>query len=170
MKRLELKWFKKPDKKLELTKDSILVATHKGDVSYLRYVKFKQLAPQFWEKMDSPLFATYLDRYEDAYDQSKYAKAHAVLLDYKMAIDNAKNSYDAWGLCFALICYEKDEEVSKEMNDIDLKEKLARLAKKGLTADMIYEGVTDFMKASPETFLAHLELLEAQKTMIATVL
>lgn len=170
MKRLELKWFQKPDKKIELTKDSILVAQHKGDVSYLRYVKFKQLAPQFWEKMDSPLFETYLERYEDAYDQSKYAKAHAVLLDYKMAIDNAKNSYDAWGLCFALICYEKDEPVSKDLGDVELKEKLDRLAKKGLTAAMIYEAVVDFMKASPETFLAHLELLEAQKMMTATVL
>ena len=109
MKRLKL-FQKKPEKKIELDKGSILVAEHKGDVNYSRYVKFKQLAPQFWEKMDSPLFAVYLEKFEDAFNQSNWAKGHAVILDYKMAIDMSKSNHDAWGLCFALISYEKDED------------------------------------------------------------
>jgi len=164
MKRLKL-GFKKPEKKVELTKGEILVAEHKGDVNYLRYVKFKQIAPQFWEKMDSPLFAVYLERFEDAYNKGNHARGHAVLLDYKMAIDMTKSNHDAWGMCFALIAYEEDEEVDFVPSDIELKEKLDRMTKNGLTPDVITEGVVNFMKASPETFQDHLILLEALNTM-----
>ena len=94
MKRLKLFW-RKPEKKIELDKGSILVAEHKGDVNYSRYVEFKQVAPQFWEMMDSPLFAVYLEKFEDAFNQSNWAKGHAVILDYKMAIDMSKSNHDA---------------------------------------------------------------------------
>ena len=164
MKRLKLFW-KKPEKKIELEKGSILVAEHKGDVNYARFVRFKQLAPQFWEKMDSPLFAVYLEKIQDAFDQGKYMKAHAALLDYKLAIDMSKHDFDAWGLCFALISYEVGEEVEFVPNDVELEEKLKRMTKAGLTPDVIQEGVMDFMRASPETFQDHLVLLEVQNMM-----
>jgi len=166
MKRLKLRW-NKPTKKIELEKGSILVAEHKGDVNYARYVRFKQLAPQFWEKMDSPLFAVYLEKIQDAFDQGKYMKAHAALLDYKLAIDMSKQDYDAWGMCFALISYEKDEEVSFIPNDVELEEKLSRMTKAGLMPDVIQEGVLDFMRASPETFQEHLVVFEVQNMMSA---
>ena len=164
MKRLKLFW-KKPEKKIELEKGTILVAEHKGDVNYARYVRFKQIAPQFWEKMDSPLFAVYLEKIQDAFDQGKYMKAHAALLDYKLAIDMSKQKYDAWGLCFALISYEEGEEVDFVPNDVQLEEKLERMTKAGLTPDVIQEGVMDFMRASPETFQDHLALYAVQNMM-----
>jgi len=164
MKRLKLFW-KKPEKKIELEKGSILVAEHKGDVNYARFVRFKQLAPQFWEKMDSPLFAVYLEKIQDAFDQGKYMKAHAALLDYKLAIDMSKQDFDAWGLCFALISYEVGEEVEFVPNDVELEEKLKRMTKAGLTPDVIQESVLDFMKASPETFQEHLVVYEMQNMM-----
>ena len=169
MKVMEFKWFK-PRKKVELKKGSVMIAEHKGDVNYLRYVRFKQLAPQFWEKMDSPLFAVYLEKIQDAFDQGKYMKAHAALLDYKLAIDMSQQQYDAWGLCFALISYEKDEDVSYMPNDVELEQKLDRMVKNGLTPDQIQEGVMDFMRASPETFQEHLVLFEVQNMMSATSL
>jgi len=168
MKKLKLLW-SKPEKKVELDKGSVLVAEHKGDVNYSRYVKFKQLAPQFWEKMDSPLFEVYLEKIEDAFDQGKYSKAHASLLDYKLAISQMSDKNDAWGLCFALISYEKDEEVKFIPSDVELKEKLNRMTKAGLTPEMIQEGVVNFMKASPETFQDHLILFEMRSMMTATV-
>jgi len=167
MKRIKLFW-KKPEKEVELEKGSILVASHKGDVNYARYVKFKQLAPQFWEKMDSPLFAVYLEKFQDLHNQGKYAQSHAVLIDYKLAIGQMNQSHDAWGLCFALISYEKDEEVGFIPNDVELKEKLERMTQAGLKPDQIQEGVIDFMKASPETFQDHLILLEVQNMMSET--
>jgi hypothetical protein len=167
MKRIKL-GFKKPEKTVELDKESILVATHKGDINYLRYVKFKQWAPQFWEKMDSPLFAVYFEKFMDLANQGKHTQAAMVMHDYKMALDNSKNSYDAWGICFALISYEKDEAIDSVPNDVELKEKLERYTKKGLTPEMIYESVVNFMKASPETFQDHLILLGAQSMMIET--
>lgn len=168
MKKLKLFW-KKPESKLELEKGSILVAQHKGDVNYTRYVKFKQFAPQFWERMDSPLFAVYLEKIEDAFDQGKYSKAHAYLLDYKLALSQLDDDIDAWGLCFALISYEKDESIESVPTDVELKDKLRRMIKKGLTPDMIQEGVINFMKASPETFQDHLILYEMRNMMTATV-
>ena len=160
--------FKRPEKKIELGKEEILVAAHKGDINYLRFVRFKQLAPQFWEKMDSPLFEVYLEKIQDAFDQGKYMKAHSLLLDYKLAINQAQQDYDAWGLCFALISYEKGEEIEFMPTNVELEEKLARMTKKGLTPDMIQEGVMDFMKASPETFQEHLVLFEVQNMMTVT--
>lgn len=166
MKKLRLSW-KKPEKKIELEKGYILVAEHKGDINYLRYVKFKQLVPQFWEKMDSPLFAAYLERFEDAYNKSNWAKGYAVLLDYKLAIEMSKSNHDAWGLCFALISYEEKEQMEFVPTDLELKDKLERMTKNGLTPDIIKDGVINFMQASPETFQDHLILLEALSMMTA---
>ena len=167
MKRLKLFW-KKPEKEVELEKGSILVGEHKGDVNYARYVKFKQIAPQFWEKMDNPLFEVYFEKFMDLSNQGKHTQAAMAMKDYKMALDNSKNSYEAWGLCFALICYEKDEEVSFIPSDVELKEKLERMTGNGLTPDMIQEGVVNFMRASPETFQDHLILFGVQSMMTET--
>ena len=167
MKKLNLFW-KKPEKKVELDKSSVLVAQHKGDINYTRYVRFKQLAPQFWERMDSPLFAVYLEKIQDAFDQGKYSKAHAFLLDYKLALSQLDDDHDAWGLCFALISYEKDEDVTHVPSDVELREKLDRMTAQGLTSDTIQECVVNFMKASPETFQDHLILYELRSTMIET--
>lgn len=164
MKKLKLNW-KKPENKIELDKGSILVATNKGDINYLRYVKFKQYAPQFWERMDSPLFEVYFEKFMDLNNQGKYTQAAMVMRDYKLAIDQSQDDNDAWGLCFALISYEEDEAVEFVPNDVQLKEKLQRLADRGLTPDVIQESVVNFMKASPETFQDHLILLEVQNTM-----
>lgn len=168
MKRIKLSW-KRPKKKIELDKGSILVAMHKGDVNYARFVKFKQLAPQFWERMDSPLLASYIEKYENFHNEGKYAQAYGVLKDYQFAVSRANGEkHEAWGLCFALIAYEKDEEMAFIPNDVELREKLDRMTGVGLTPDQIQEGVINFMKASPETFQDHLILLEVQNMMSAT--
>ena len=169
MKRLKIKWpVKEKLTPVDLEKGSVLVATHKGDLSYKRYVKFKQLVPQFWVSMDSPLLEAYIEKIDNAFDNAQWMKGHAILMDYKLAVDQTKNNYDAWGLCFALISYEKDEQISDELNDIQVREKLDRLVALGLTADVIKENVVNFMKASPETFQDHLTLLEVQNMMIET--
>ncbi|MEE9528504.1 MAG: hypothetical protein V3V88_00425 [Dehalococcoidia bacterium] len=166
-KRIKLYW-KNPASLIKLQKGSILVATHKGDVNYARYVRFKQTAPQFWEKMDSPLFAVYLEKYQDQHNQSNWAQAHAVLKDYEFAISQLQQDHDAWGLCFALISYEKGEEMSFIPNDVELKDKLDRMTKAGLMPDQIEEGVINFMKTSPGTFQDHLILFDLQNTMNET--
>ena len=103
-----------------------------------------------------------------AFNHSNWAKGHAIILDYKMAIDMSKSDFDAWGLCFALISYEKDEKMEFVPNDVELKEKLTRMTNNGLAPDIIKDGVVNFMQASPETFQDHLILLEAQSMMTAT--
>jgi hypothetical protein len=155
-------------KAVELDKESILVAEHKGDISYKRYVRFKQLAPQFWERMDSPLLEPYLERIDDAFNKSEWMKGRLILNDYKLAISQMNQDHDAWGLCFALISYEKGETLETPLNDVELREKLDRMASAGLTPDIIKDCVVNFMKASPETFQDHLILLEVQNMMSET--
>jgi hypothetical protein len=71
-------------------------------------------------------------------------------------------------LCFALISYEKGETLETPLNDVELREKLDRMASAGLTPDIIKDCVVNFMKASPETFQDHLILLEVQNMMSET--
>jgi hypothetical protein len=134
----------------------VLLCEHKGDITYERFVKFKQYAPQFWEKMDSPLFESYWEKILDHFNKSEFQQAFLKLRDYKLAIDNTKDSYDAWGVCFALIT-EVDKEKFKECpNDAEIKEKIELFNKEGLKAETVNKSVLDFMQASPETFQDHL--------------
>ena len=159
-------------KDIELGDLTLRVCEHKGDISYERFVKFKQYAPQFWERMDSPLFEVYWEKYLDFHNKGQFAQAMMAMRDYKFAIDNSKNSYDAWGVCFALIVEIKDDKVDEKMkicpNDADVKDKLGVLNKAGLTAEIVKSEVVNFMQTSPETFVDHLTLFAVQSTMNET--
>jgi len=164
-------------KQIEIGELKVNVCEHKGDITYARFVKFKQYAPQFWEKMDSPLFEVYWEAIMDLYNKGEFTQAIMKLRDYKVAIDNIKNSYDAWGVCFALITeVRKEEDSDKDMeekfqynpNDADIKAKLELFNKNGLKADVVKETVLDFMQASPETFMEHLTMFAIQSGMSET--
>ena len=143
----------------------VYVCEHKGDIPYNRFVKFKQYAPQFWEKMDSPLFQVYWEKVMDFHNKGDHANAIMALKDYKIALDNSKGSYDAWGVCFALIT-EKTNGAFKDLpNDADIEAKLQEFNKAGLIAEQVTEHVLAFMKASPETFMDHLAAYEYQLTI-----
>ena len=145
-------------KDVEIGKLKVKICEHQGDINYLRFVKFKQYAPQFWEKMDSPLFAVYFERFMEFHNKAQHGQALMVLHDYKLAIDLSKNSYDAWGICFALIAIMEGEDERSCPDDTGLKAKLKQLTDEGLTAEMVKEEVVNFMKASPEVFGDHLIL------------
>lgn len=153
-------------KKLKVGDKELFIAEHKGDIIYSNYVKFKQYVPQFWEKMDSPMFMTYFERIQDLFNQSKFTQALMVLNDYKLALDNSKNSYDAWGMCFALIACDDKEGYKRELTELDCKDKLKAWPE--LTPDVIVEEVLSFMKASPETFQDHLIAYGLLGSMIET--
>jgi len=152
-------------KEISIGKTSLRIAEHKGDINYLNYVKFKQYVPQFWEKMDAPLFEAYFERVQDFYNEGKFMQAFGVLMDFKLARDQMKTNYDAWGVCFALIAYEKGEDTQRVLNDVDIQERLKRWE---LTPDKMVECVLDFMKASPETFRDHIALYEIRNMMTVT--
>ena len=150
-------------KRITVGKLNVDVCEHKGDITYDRYVKFKQYAPQFWEKMDSPLFEVYWEKFQDFHNKGEHAQALMCLRDYKIALDNSKNSYDAWGVCFALITeiHDGDDAKTAELfkltpNETAIEAKLKRMNEEGLTAETVKESVLDFMQTSPETFMEHL--------------
>jgi len=136
----------------------VKVSEHKGDIVYPRFVKFKQYAPQFWERMDSPLFAAYYERIMDLFNAGKHAQIIEVLKDYKMAIDNVRQSYDAWMFCFAYISYLEGEDEKTTPDDAELKQKIEKLISAGITAETVKAEVINFMRTSPETFTDHLIL------------
>lgn len=146
-------------KTIEIGKQKVRICEHQGDINYLRFVKFKQWAPQFWEKMDSPLFAVYMERFMEYHNNGKHAQALMVLHDYKLAIDMTKNSFDAWGICFALICLTEGEDERSCPDDAQLKDKLKILALEGLTAQTVSGEVINFMTRSPVEFGDHLKML-----------
>jgi len=145
-------------KKITIGKKDYKVCVHKDDINFKRFVMFKQYIPMIWEKMDSPLFETYFDRVKTHYDSGRHSDGLLELVNYKTAINNIKSGHDAWGICFALIVLEKDEDQTK-LDESFLKEKLARWISDGLMAGQVHEAVVDFMKASPEVFSAHLTML-----------
>lgn len=155
-------------KDVSIGKLTIKICEHQGDINYLRFVKFKQYAPQFWEKMDSPLFAVYFEKFMERHNKGEHGQALMILHDYKLAIDLSKNSYDAWGICFALIVVMEGEDPRTCPDDAGLKSKLKQLTDEGLTAEMVKEEVINFMKASPEVFGDHLILHGIASLMIET--
>lgn len=146
-------------KQLKIGKLSIRVCEHQGDINYLRFVKFKQWAPQFWERMDSPTFKEYFEKFKELHNKGKYAESVMIWYDYQLAIkQTVEQSFDAWGICFALIAIFPKEDEKSCPDDIQLREKIDRLNAEGITAQQVKEGVLNFMKASPEVFAAHLSL------------
>ena len=156
-------------KQIKVGNIKLSVAEHKGDVAYSRYVMFKKYAPQFFERMDVPTFAIFKEKIFDLFNQGKWMQGVEVLKDYEFSIKNVENRYDAWGICFALIAYEDGEDQWAELNEVQVHEKLARLTTEGVTADVITEGVINFMKACPETFTDHMNLFALQTLTAETV-
>ena len=151
-------------KEIQVGNLPVRICEHKGDINYLRFVKFKQYAPQFWERMDSPLLAVYMERYMEQHNKGNHAQGLAVWLDYKMAVDNTKKSYDAWMMCFALIAILEGEDEKSLPNEVELNAKIQQLTDQGISAETVKAEVVNFMKASPETFTDHVILYDLIST------
>ena len=140
-------------KKLVIGVKEIQICEHQGDINYLRFVKFKQWIPQVFEKMDIPVFAIHHEKFCDLFNQGKYIQSASVWHDYQLAIKQAKeNSFDAWGICFALLAVEEGEDPTLCPNDVQLQDKIKKYSALGLTAKTVKEEVLGFMKDSPEEF------------------
>jgi hypothetical protein len=156
-------------KEIQVGKLPVKVCEHKGDINYLRFVKFKQYAPQFWERMDSPLFAVYKEKILDFHNKGQYAQSLAALFDYEFAIKNVEKSYDAWMVCFCLITLLKDEDEKSDLNTLEIEKKIKKFTDQGITPDVIKTEVVNFMKASPETFTDHVILYDLINTQSGAV-
>lgn len=147
-------------KEIQVGELPVKVCEHKGDINYLRFVKFKQYAPQFWERMDSPLFEVYFEKFMDFHNQGKHAQGLAALLDYKFAIKNTEKSYDAWMVCFTMITILEGENKDACPDELEIQKKIKLFTDNGISPDIIKTEVVNFMKASPETFMDHVILYD----------
>lgn len=138
---------------IKIGEREVRVCEHQGDINYLRFVRFKQWIPQVFEKMDIPVFSLHFEKFNDLHNKGKYAQSVMIWYDYLLAIKQSKeNSFDAWGMCFALITIEEGEDEKSCPDDSRLKEKIERLSNEGLSAETVKKEVVNFMKASPEEF------------------
>lgn len=152
-------------KEIKVGELPVKVCEHKGDINYLRFVKFKQYAPQFWERMDSPLFAEYLERMTAEHNKGNHAQAYAIMRDYEFAIANVEKPYDAWMVCFCLITLLEKED-SKSCPDIlEIEKKIKVYTDQGITAEIVKAEVVNFMTASPEIFVKHLTMIDLSDIM-----
>jgi len=145
-------------KKLKIGSKTYDLCQTKDDINFVRFTMIKQYAPQIWEKMDSPLFETYMDRVMAHFNKGNWMHGWMELENYRVALKNIENGNDAWGICFALICLESGEDQTRH-DEAFLTEKLGRMITDGLTAGQVYDGVVDFWKRSPEVFSPHLTTL-----------
>jgi len=140
-------------KELKIGKTNLRICEHQGDINYLRFVRFKQWCPQFFERMDLVVLDNHMSKFMELHNQGKYAQSVMVWYDLKLATKQSKElAYDAWGICFALIAIEKDEDEKSCPDDSVLREKIIRLSNAGLTAEVVKKEVLNFMKASPVEF------------------
>lgn len=153
-------------KEIQVGSLPVKVCEHKGDINYLRFVKFKQYAPQFWERMDSPLFAEFFERFKIEHNKGNHAQGIAILFDYQFAISQTQaKSYDAWGVCFALITILENEDPKSCPDELEIEKKIKRLTDEGLNAETVKAEVINFMTASPEIFVKHLTMIDLTSIM-----
>jgi hypothetical protein len=145
-------------KKIKIGKKTYDLCQTKDDINFVRFTMVKQYAPQIWEKMDSPLFETYMDRVSDHFNKGNFMHGWMELENYRVALHNIENGNDAWGVCFALICLEPGEDQTR-YDEAFLMEKLQRMIADGLTAGQVHDAVVDFWTRSPEVFSPHLTTL-----------
>lgn len=146
-------------KKIQIGDRELSVCRQKSDINIMRWTAFKQYAPMMWEKMDSPTFFATMEKVRDKFNENDYWGAMIELQNYQTSIKNIEGGHDAWEMCFALITLEEGEDPT-DISEESLMRKIQRLSSEGLTAEVVYREVENFMKASPETFSAQLVMLE----------
>lgn len=152
-------------KTIKIGKEEFQLMQTPFDINDERFVVFKQHFLQVFESIDKPLFAATYSKCMGFHNQGLHSDVVIELTNFKKAIDLKELNYDAYSICFALLCLEKGED-PKELSTAKHLDKLERMRKAGLTRGLVEETVENFMKASPKTFGVYLAMLEMMKPQL----
>lgn len=133
-----------------------------GEIKYSRMNMFTQYITAVFQGMDIPLFKVTKDRIDAYYNKGEYMQAYNEIVNFDTAISMKEYQLDPLGMCFALICIEKDENLN-ELDEGLLKEKLQRFIANGLEYDTVKTEVVNFMNLYPDKFSPYLQAWEMMK-------
>lgn len=129
------------------------------DINDYRFMIFKQYILQTIENIDKPVFLQTYSKYMAYLNAGEHAQGFLEWNNFKKSIELKELNHDAMGICFALLCLEKDEDQQECSKEIQIK-KLDEMRANGLSRGQVEETVVNFMKASPKTFGVYLAVLE----------
>lgn len=152
-------------KKITIGKQEYELMQNPFDINDERFVVFKQHLLQVFENLNKPLFAETYSKCISNFNAGQHADTVIELTNFKKAIELKELNYDAYSICFALICLEKGED-QKDCSTSHQIDKLERMRKDGLNRGFVEETVENFMKASPKTFGVYLAMLEMMKPQL----
>ena len=138
-------------KELEIGEKTHQVCEGVDDFYDIRFPKFISYLRMSVEGIDKPLFAATMQRAEAKMDKGEFHQAWKEFVNYQTSIELPEVNTTGLSMCFALIVLEDGEDQS-DVNEGRLKKKLERMRKEGLTRGLVEETVTNFIKASPDSF------------------
>lgn len=121
------------------------------DLYDIRFPLFLSYLRMSVENIDKALFKATMEKAIARADKGEFFKAIKEFQDYESAISLDQVSSTGLSKCFALICLEKDES-QVETDEGALNSKLDRMRQAGLTRGFVEESVSNFIKASPQSF------------------
>ncbi len=149
-------------KKLKIGKVEYQIIDNIGEIMYSRMNVFNQYITAVFQGMDIQLFAVTMDKINAYFNAGEYMQAYNELTNFNTAIKMKDYNLDPLGMCFALICVEKDEDTTK-VSDAELKAKLQRMIDGGLKWDTVKDEVLNFMNRYPDKFSPYLQAWEMMK-------
>jgi hypothetical protein len=117
------------------------------EINYNRFVVFEKFFLQIVEDINVLNANNFIKNIQEQLDNENIIESKRLLENLRTGILLKDNKNDAWGLCFALICSENNEDLSVCDEDF-LKSKIEKFSKEGLTFDVTKKEVLNFMKPS----------------------
>ena len=121
------------------------------DLYDIRFPLFLSYLRMSVENIDKPLFKATMEKAIARADKGEFFKAIKEFQDYESAISLDQVSSTGLSKCFALICLEEGED-QVETDEGALDKKLDKMRQDGLTRGFVEESVSNFIKASPQSF------------------
>jgi len=149
-------------KKLKIGKKEYHLFENLFDISDERFNVFKSYLLQIFENLDNPSFITTFNKYVAFFNNGNHADGLIEWYNFRKAIELKGLNYDAYSMCFALMCMKEGEDQKDFSANIQL-EKLKEMREQGLTRGLVEETVETFIKASPKQFTVYLAMLELMK-------
>ena len=116
------------------------------------------------EGIDKALFKATMERAIARVDKGEFFKAMKEFQDYESAISLEQVNSTGLSMCFAIICLEEGED-QKDISEGKYESKLKRMREDGLTRGFVEESVSNFIKASPQSFGDYATLLSMMEEM-----
>jgi len=137
-------------KEIKLQNETFYIVDPKG-INYNRYIKFQNYMQILLSEDLSELGFTILkNKIMKAVNEGNIYEIAVILTNIELNTKLKTDDADLWGLCFALICNEKNEDVNN-FDDAFIKSKLLKFSSLGLTHDLVKSEVVNFTRAFPIT-------------------